>query len=144
VLLPAFASAQTPASERGAVLATVHRFVDGFNKGDTKMLFAACGDQTSILDEFPPYEWHGAGACEKWVADFDVDAKKKGITGGVVTLHTPTHVDIAADRAYVVIPANYDFKQKGKPVGEAGSIIALTLQKTSAGWRITGWSWAKH
>jgi hypothetical protein len=29
-------------------------------------------------------------------------------------------------------------------MSEVGSIITLTLQKNLAGWRITGWSWAKH
>jgi hypothetical protein len=53
-------------------------------------------------------------------------------------------VDITSDRAYVVIPANYTFKQKGKPVSEVGSIITLALQKNATGWRIAGWSWAKH
>jgi hypothetical protein len=43
-----------------------------------------------------------------------------------------------------VIPANYNLKQNGKPVTEVGSIITLALQNTSSGWRITGWSWAKH
>jgi len=42
------------------------------------------------------------------------------------------------------MPANYTFKQKGKPQSEAGSIMTLVLQKAPAGWRITGWSWAKH
>jgi hypothetical protein len=27
---------------------------------------------------------------------------------------------------------------------EVGSIFTLALQKGPAGWRITGWSWAKH
>jgi hypothetical protein len=44
-----------------------------------------------------------------------------GITDGVVTLSNPSHVDISADRAYVVIPANYTFKQKGKPARPACS-----------------------
>ena len=144
LFLVAFSHAQTPGSAQTAVLASVHQFVDGFNKGDTKTILAVCADQTSILDEFPPYEWHGTGACAKWVSDFDADAKKNGITDGVVTLSNPRHVDITADRAYVVIPANYTFKQKGKPVSEVGSIITLTLQKSQSGWRITGWSWAKH
>ena len=130
LFLVAFSHAQTPGSAQTAVLATVHQFVDGFNKGDTKTLLAACADQTSILDEFPPHEWHGTGACAKWVSDFDADAKKNGITDGVVTLSNPSHVDITADRAYVVIPANYTFKQKGKPVSEVGSIITLALQKS--------------
>ena len=142
--LATFSTAQTSGSAQTAVLASVHGFVDGFNKGDTKTLLAACADQTSILDEFPPHEWHGKGACAKWASDFDADAKKNGITDGAVTLGDPSHVDITSDRAYVVIPANYTFKQKGKPVSEIGSIIMLTLQKGATGWRITGWAWAKH
>ena len=144
LVLAAFSAAQTPGSARSAVLATVRQFVDGFNKADTKTMLATCADQTSILDEFPPYEWHGAGACAKWMGDYDTDAKKNGITDGVVTLSNPLHVDISGDRAYVVIPANYKFKQKGKPVGETGSIITLAMQKSQVAWRITGWSWAKH
>jgi hypothetical protein len=144
LLLAAFSNAQTPGSAQTAVLASVHQFADGFNKGDTKTLLAACADQTSILDEFPPHEWHGTGACATWISDFDADDKKNGITDGVVTLGNPSHADITADRAYVVIPANYNFKQKGKPVSEVGSILTLTLQNGKAGWRITGWAWAKH
>jgi len=136
--------AQAPGPAQSAVVAVIHQFVDGFNKGDTKSVISTCADQTSILDEFSPYEWHGAGACAKWVSDFEIDAKKNGITDGAVTLSKPSHVDITADRAYVVIPADYAFKQKGKPVKESGSIITLTLQKGQAGWRITGWAWAKH
>ena len=125
--------AQTPGSAETAVLTPVRQFVDGFNKGDTKMLLAACADQTSILDEFPPHEWHGPGACAKWGSDFEADAKKNGITDGVVTLGKPSHVDITADRAYVVVPANYSYKQKGKAVSETGSIITLALQKLPPG-----------
>ena len=144
LFLVVFSHAQTPGSAQTAVLVSVRQFVDGFNKGDTKTLLAACADQTSILDEFPPHEWHGTGACAKWVSDFDADAKKNGITDGFVTLSNPSHVDITSNRAYVVVPANYTFKQKGKPVSEVGSIIMLALQKNATGWRITGWSWAKH
>lgn len=139
-----FSAAQTSGSAQTAVLATINQFVDGFNRGDTKMAVAACADETSILDEFPPHEWHGAGACAKWLTDFDADAKKNGITDGVVTLRKASHVDVNSDYAYVVVPANYTFKQKGKPVSEVGSIITLSLKKSAAGWLITGWAWAKH
>jgi hypothetical protein len=142
--LASFSTAQTPGTAQTAALATVHQFVDGFNKGDTKMALAACADQTSILDDFPPHEWHGTGACTKWMSDFDADAKKNGITDGMVKLLKPSHVDITGDRAYVVIPANYTFRQNGKPVSELGSIITLALQKNPAGWEITAWAWAKH
>jgi ketosteroid isomerase-like protein len=137
------AFAQAPAAARADVLAAVHQFVDGFNKGDTKAAVAACAEQTSIIDEFPPHEWHGAGACEKWLSDFDAYGKKNGITDGIVTLGTPSHVDIAADRAYVVIPSNYAFKNRGKAEQEKGAMFTFALRKNPAGWRITGWAWAK-
>ena len=130
-------------SERADVLATVHQFVDGFNKGDAAAV-AACADQTSIIDEFPPFEWHGAGSCSQWMKDYDTVAKANGITEGTVTLSEPRHVDITADRAYVVIPSNYTFKEQGKPGQETGSMFTFALQRGEAGWRITGWSWSKN
>lgn len=138
------AGGPTAESQEADVMVPVHQFVDGFNQGDTKTAAAACADQTSIIDEFPPHEWHGAGACSKWMDDYDADAKKNGITDGIVTLSKPRHIDITADHAYVVIPSNYTFKQKGKPVKETGSMFTFALQKGQAGWRITGWAWAKN
>ena len=138
------AAGQTGASQETAVMSTVNQFVTSFNKGDTKTAAAACADQTSIIDEFPPHEWHGAGACSTWMNDYDADAKRNGITDGFVTLSKPRHIDITADRAYVVVPADYTYKRNGKPVKEADSMLTLALQKGAAGWRVTGWSWAKN
>ena len=58
-------------------------------------------------DGYPPHAWHGAGACLTWMKDYDTDAKKNGITGGVVTLGKPSPADVTGDRAHVVIPSNY-------------------------------------
>jgi len=132
------------ASEATEVMAPVHQFVDVFNKGDTKSALAACADQMSIIDEFAPHEWHGPGAGARWFADFDADAKKNQITDGIVKLGKPRHIDVTADRAYVVAPANYTFKKKGKVVKETSSIITIVLQKGVTGWRITAWAWAKN
>jgi len=138
------AAAPNALAQQKDVMAPVHQFVDGFNKGDTKSALAACADQTSIIDEFPPHEWHGAGACAKWADDYDANAKKDGITDGMVMLGKPRHVDVTGDLAYVVVPANYRFKQKGKPVAEIGSMLTIALQKGPAGWRMTAWTWTKH
>jgi SnoaL-like domain len=138
------AAGPAAATDKTDVMAVLHQFVDGFNKGDMKTALAACADQTSIIDEFAPYEWHGTGACATWANAYGADATTNGITDGVVTLGTPRHVDVASDRAYVVAPVNYAFKQEGKPVKEVGSMITVALQKGSAGWRITGWAWSKR
>jgi ketosteroid isomerase-like protein len=132
------------ATDRSDVMATVNQFVGAFNKGDAAKAAAACANEASIIDEFPPHEWHGVGACSTWMADYDADAKKNGITGGLVTLNEPRYVEVSGDRAYVVAPANYIYTRQGKPVKEAGSILTLALQKGASGWRITGWAWAKR
>ncbi|HEU4939129.1 MAG TPA: nuclear transport factor 2 family protein [Vicinamibacterales bacterium] len=144
ISLMAFGQVPTSTADQKAVVAVVNQFTDAFNKGDTKAAAATCAEQTSIIDEFPPHEWHGAGACAKWMADYDADAKKNGITDGSVKLSAPKHVDVTADRAYVVVPADYSYKQKGKPVKETSSLLTVALQKSAAGWRITGWSWSKN
>ena len=137
-------AAPSSAADKDDAVKAVHQFIDGFNKGDVKSALAACAEQTSIVDEFPPHEWHGVGACAKWAGDFDVDARKNGITDGVVTLGTPKHVDVNADRAYVVLPADYTFKVKGKEMKEAGSTLTVALQKGAIGWHIIAWTWTKH
>ena len=130
-------------SDKTEVVGVVNQLLDAFNKGDQKTVLALCLDDLSIIDEFPPYEWHGPGTFSKWFADYDADCKKNGVTDGMVTIGKPRHVEVSGDRAYVVAPATYTYKQNGKPKKEAGE-ETTTLQKSKDGWRITGWCWAKH
>jgi ketosteroid isomerase-like protein len=130
-------------AQQDEVMSAVNHFVDGFNRGDMKVLLSSCAEETSIIDEFPPYEWHGAGACKTWMNDYDANAKKNGITDGLVTLGKPSHVDVTGDRAYVVIPSTYTWKQKGVAMREDGSAFTFALHKEKTGWRFVGWSWAK-
>ena len=53
-------------------------------------------------------------------------------------------MDVTGDRAYVVVPASYKYKEHGKPVSETGSTFTVALQKGPAGWLIAGWAWSKH
>jgi ketosteroid isomerase-like protein len=131
------------AADNSDVMKPIHQFIDGFNKGDAKSALAACADETSIIDEFPPYEWHGANACSTWADAYVADAKKNGVTDGMVTIGNPRHVDVTGDQAYVVVPTTYSFKQNGKPVKESGSTMTVTLHKGASGWQVTAWTWAK-
>lgn len=144
LLLNISATNVTASSSTDAVISTLHQFMDGFNRNDAKTAFAACADRASIVDDFPPHEWQGPGACEHWATALDADNARHGITGGVVTLLKPLRVDVTGDRAYAVVPANYTYKQNGKRVDETNSLFTVALMRTSAGWRITGWAWSKR
>ena len=127
--------------QRSAVMKPINQFVSGFNKGDMQSAMAACSEATAVVDEFPPHSWSGSGACQQWADDYDANAKKNRITNGKVILGKPTHLDITGDHAYVVIPSNYTFTQKGRPMAEPGSIFTFALHKGGSGWMITGWAW---
>jgi hypothetical protein len=132
------------ASDATDALTTVQNFIASFNKGDEKAALATCASPAAIVDEFSPHTWTGATACADWFAAFDADATKRGITGEVVTLGTPWHVDVTGSRAYIVTPANYAYKQHGKAVREIGSVLTIVLLKSASGWHMTAWTWAKH
>jgi hypothetical protein len=143
-LILIFAAGSAAAKEQTAVMAPVHQFIDGLNKGDMTTALAACDSPAVIIDEFPPHEWHGPTACADWANAFAAFTKKNSITDGVLTLGTPWHVDVTGDRAYAVIPVTYAFKVNGKPGMESGSLLTAALKKVAAGWRITGWAWSRH
>lgn len=131
-------------SDKKDVMAVVNRFVDSFNKGDSKAAEALLVPDAPIIDEVPPYVWKGAGSFGAWLNDYDADAKKRGITDGHVTLGKPKHIMVSDKHAYAVIPSDYTYKEKGKTVKQTGSMFTLTLRKDPSGWIISGWSWSTN
>ncbi len=132
------------ASDSSDVMSAINKAVAAFNKGDMKTWTASCASPSSVIDDFPPHEWQGANACADWANSYAAFSKENGITGGMVTLGTPWHVAVTGDRAYVVTPASYTYKENGKPMKESGSTFTLALKKTAAGWLFTGWVWGQH
>jgi ketosteroid isomerase-like protein len=138
------AAGPATASVKTDVMATMQQLVNAFNKGDMNMWVTSCAAQTSIIDDFPPHEWLGPTACSDWWKAYDAFSKSQGVTDGVVTLGKPWHVNVTGDRAYLVVPTTYTYKQHGKPVTESGSVFTVVLQKIATRWRVTGWAWAQH
>lgn len=124
--------------DQAAALKTVNQFAEGFNKADSKATLATCAHQTSIVDEFPPHAWQ---TCSAWFNAYGAWAKQNGVTDGMVTLGETKHIEINGQRAYIVVPTTFTFKQNGKAMKEEGSTLTLVLQKSAAGWRITAWTW---
>src|SRR5271170_4032172 len=87
------------ASETTDVMAVVRQSisVDASGPGDVKTFLATCADSTSIVDDIPPYEWHGRTACIDWWNAWGAAAKKLGITDAATTLGRPRMIQVVAD-----------------------------------------------
>ena len=129
------------ASQEAEVMAPIRQFVDAFNKSDIKTAQAACADQTFIIDDFPPHAWRGSGATSKWFHDLVVMAKKNGMSDAFVRLGKPRQVHVTGTEAYVLVPVNLRYNDKGQTVKTTGW-MTLALHKGSAGWRIAAWAFA--
>ncbi len=142
VLVAFLAAGYAVASEKADVMGTVHQIVDAFNTGDSAKFLAFCAKETSIVDEVPPHEWHGADGCSQWMKDYGVFVQKQKIEDAVTTLGDLHRIQISNGDAYVVISAKCDYKQMGKPVHE-NVIVTLSMHKVDTSWRLTGWTWAR-
>jgi hypothetical protein len=133
------------ASDKSEVVAAVNRYLDNLDpdKDKLKVALAMCDSRVSIIDEFPPHEWHGPTACADWWKGLNEYNEKSGITDGDAKLGTPWTVDVSGDRAYFVAPMTYTYKQHGKPVKESAS-FTVALKRTAGGWRITAWAYSKQ
>lgn len=109
LILPELATIQVVASEKADAMAPVHQFVDGFNKGDFKSAIAACADTAYVIDDFSPHSWQGSG-CKEWADAFEGITKQESITEARIILGRSRHIDVTADRAYVVVNVRLDYK----------------------------------
>jgi hypothetical protein len=124
------------ASEKGDIMAVFKQWIS-----DEAGTVAACADDAAVIDDVPPFEWRGPGACSRWQKDYDAYVQKEGITDAAGTIGNPRQLIISGDRAYAVLPTTFAFTQKGKRVKEIAT-STFVLHKTAAGWRITAWAWA--
>jgi len=124
------------------LMAPIQKFIDSFNKGDAAAAAAthSATDDLVIMDEVAPFVWRGAGAFAAWAGDLDADSQKNGITDQMVTIKPATREVIDGQRAYVIVPAVYSFKQKGVAMSEAAQ-MTVVLKKGASGWLIHGWTW---
>ena len=118
IALALYIAAPAAASDATDVMATVREYLGDFNKGDADQAAGLCAPQAIIIDDFPPHTWQGPTACLDWWNALVAFDKSKGITDEDVTIGKPRRVVVTGDRAYVVVPATYKYKENGKPVTE--------------------------
>lgn len=126
-------------TEIGPMLA-LHRFVEGFNNDDVDLVQAACVDESSIIDDFPPYQWTGRAATTRWYRDLAGMAAQYGGSDWSVVLDEPRHLMVSDRLAYVVIPVTARWLENGTPAKRTGYLTAA-LRELTEEWRISAFAW---
>ncbi len=135
-----FSSAAYAAGEDDAVEATIRQFGEAFNKGDVNAAKALHVAAPTIIDEVRPNYWSGPRAFDSWLADLTRSEAAEGKTEGQVAISAPAREVLSRTRAYVIAPATYTFKQKGKTLREYAQITFVMI-KGASGWKILSWTW---
>src|SRR5205809_8128626 len=97
-----------------AVEATIRQFGEAFNKGDVTAAKALHIAAPTIIDDVGPHYWSGPNAFDSWLSDLGKAEAARGATGGQVAIRPPTREVVSGDRAYVIAPSSYTYKQKGQ------------------------------
>jgi hypothetical protein len=85
-------------------LAAVRQYIDGFNKGDVKLMAATFAVPGSILDGMAPHVWQGPSATQDWYRDVLVEGEQRGASDYFVTLGEPLHNNVTGDRGMWSFP----------------------------------------
>lgn len=129
----------TGSFEIGPMVA-VRQFVEGFNNDDIDLAQAACANETSIIDDFPPHEWTGPRATTRWYRDMARMAGSYGMSDWSVTPDEPRSITVSDQQAYVVVPIDVRWLQDGTPAARTG-FMTLALREEAEGWRISACAW---
>lgn len=130
------------ASPQADVMSVVHSFLDAFNKGDMKAAATMIsGSGMVIVDDIAPHVWSGADTFATWSRTLAAANASEGNTDDKVVAGKPIRLIVSRDRGYVVAPVVYTFNQKGKAMRETAEMV-FTLQKGTASWLITSFTWA--
>ena len=140
VLTSVLLAGAAPAAPPSELLQPIRTVLNAFNAGSSAQLSDPYAPQTTVVDEIAPYTWTGAGAGQRWLADFMRFAARSKIVNGRVSMSPIKTFGISGNRAYVAVPIRYVGNMNRKPFVETG-IWAFTLIRSRGEWMITTQSW---
>ncbi len=144
LLASSFLCAPAYASDESSVVHRMQETIDAANKNvDPAPLAANFAPSVVLVDDLAPFVFEGSAseALSAWLTAYGADSDKNQVTDFSMRLLKPRRVEVTRDRAYVILPAIYRFKQHNKPAQERG-VITATLVRIDSKWLIVTWSWA--
>ncbi|MBC5811706.1 MAG: hypothetical protein GIW95_12755 [Candidatus Eremiobacteraeota bacterium] len=136
-------SAASAAPNTKAMLAPIDSLVAALNAVDAAAVGALYTADGSLLDEFPPFQWHAPRGAVSFMKDFGAFTKAEGASDFVVKRSAPKTVHPTKDGAmgYLVVPMTITYKLKGKPQTEMG-LWTFIVVKAAGSYKIKASAWA--
>ncbi len=123
-------------------VAPIEALVSAIDRGDEGAVSRAYTNDATIVDEFAPFRWTGAGAARHWARDFAAGNRAGGVTSVAVSHGGPRFAQIAGDRAWLVVPATFRYRAAGRAEREEAA-WTFVLVRAGGRWRIAASTWAK-
>jgi hypothetical protein len=140
-LVPLFAAPALADPLPAAALVPLDTLVTGINADDTGVMASAYSAEPTIVDEFPPFQWQGAGAVKKWSKDLRDLVAAAGITQIKLVRRPPTYFHRDGHLAYLCVPMTFSYVLKGSPVSERGAFVLSMVEIEGTGWKISASAW---
>ncbi len=137
--------AAASAAETAALLAPVNAWVSAFNNWEATYPSAAFTEDAVVIDQFPPFLWHGKHSARAWWTDLMGASKEQHERERSMQQHVefaaPQFVQIKGGRAYFVQLGTLTWVAKDG-THEMKATWVATEKKTPQGWRIASHAWA--
>ena len=136
------ALAQAPSAAASVeAMATIIRFTDAVNRGDTPGALGHFGQSPTIVEDLAPYRWRGAGAGGAWMAAMGANAQAKGMTVINMRLGKASRIEVDGDGAYAVVPGVLTYTFKDGHAEHADGVLTFALQRAEGAWKIVALTW---
>ena len=132
------------AQDRGqaAVVTTIRAFTEAVNRGDFPGAIAHFTSDPVITEDLAPYRFSEA---QRW---HELDQRNRRERRGSwnrrdrrMELSNATRVDVAADRAYAIVPGKLIFTTKDARHQSADGALTFVLERSWEGWKISTLTW---
>ncbi|MBV8490470.1 MAG: nuclear transport factor 2 family protein [Candidatus Eremiobacteraeota bacterium] len=142
-LLAAPAHAQTPPPQPTPppeIAALSAATIAATNADDATKFAGLYTDDAVVVDENPPFAWHGADAGAQWWHVTDAIIAKLHLKNLYATPASPSEFAQSDTDAYMIVPVTLGGSANGKTFTESGT-LTYTFHKTPAGWKISSQVW---
>jgi ketosteroid isomerase-like protein len=129
------------AAEAADIRSAIAAFVDAVNRGDQAGAAARLTDDVTIVEDLPPFHWHGPKAASEWMLAMFHNAQSAGLAGVVMQLGDASRTEADGVYGYAIFDGMLICSGTG-PALRAAGVLTFALIREDGGWLIRSFTWS--